>query len=359
MKIVINGMEIFGEDEAHGPQRFGVELVNALDEITAAHEVEIVLPREVVQKRDFSRLKNIDVVGLDYDLSKFKGRFRFSKFEFPRYVKKSGGIGCDLVLSFPLSHCDAVCVFDCIIKEHPEECVTFKSKLFRFKFLTFEKHCVKNAKLVITISEYSKKKIEELYHVPSQNIAVIGCAWQHIQKVEADAAILKHYDLKQKSYYFTAGVGIKRKNFEWIIAAARQNPKYLFVIAGANVKPLLEKLNVNLKNIVSVGYVTDEEYKALVENCKAYIQPSLEEGFGIPPLEAMGVGAEAIISKIPVFEEIYEDAVHYMNPYQYDNINMDKIMSTQTVPAQEILDKYSWKKSAQKLYSSISAICEK
>ena len=122
---------------------------------------------------------------------------------------------------------------------------------------------------------------------------------------------------------------------------------------------LVDSFQENLNNIVCVGYVTDQQYKGLIENCKAYIQPSLEEGFGIPPLEAMGAGAEVIISKIPVFEEIYENAAHYIDPYKYDDINMNQIMSTKTAPIGTILEKYSWKKSAEQLYFAINGIHRK
>ena len=67
-----------------------------------------------------------------------------------------------------------------------------------------------------------------------------------------------------------------------------------------------------------LGIWEDEEVKALMKNCKAFVFPSYYEGFGIPPLEAMSVGARIIVAKSASLPEIYGDAAVYIdaqNPY--------------------------------------------
>ena len=94
---------------------------------------------------------------------------------------------------------------------------------------------------------------------------------------------------------------------------AKRNPNYVFAIAGGKD---LEIWNDNVEirgidNLLFLGYVTDEESRALSEKCLAFLHPSKYEGFGIPPLEAMMCGCPAIVSDIEVFHEVYGDSVEY------------------------------------------------
>lgn len=135
------------------------------------------------------------------------------------------------------------------------------------------------------------------------------------------------------------------------MAAARQNPQYQFICTGANdvagySGDIEEKAPTN---VIFTGYLNDEKVKALMENCRAFIQPSLSEGFGIPPLEAMSCGAELIVSNVTSLPEVYGEYAHYIDPTLYENIDIDKILATPVGNPQELLDKYSWKKSAEKL----------
>ena len=80
-----------------------------------------------------------------------------------------------------------------------------------------------------------------------------------------------------------------------------------------------------------LGYVTDGEAKALMANCRAFLFPTLYEGFGIPPLEAIACGApRVIVSDTPCMREIYGPHAAYLDPA-------------------ELLGQYSWSASARRL----------
>ena len=85
------------------------------------------------------------------------------------------------------------------------------------------------------------------------------------------------------------------------------------------------------------------------KHCKAFLFPTFYEGFGIPPLEAMSVGAKIVVSDTSCMREIYENAAYYIDPYN-PNINLDQLLDLEVIPALEILNKFSWKESAYKLY---------
>jgi glycosyltransferase involved in cell wall biosynthesis len=108
--------------------------------------------------------------------------------------------------------------------------------------------------------------------------------------------------------------------------------------------------------VIFTGYLSDEEIKALMNHCKVFVQPSLCEGFGIPPMEAMSVGANCIVSNRASLPEVYLNSVWYIDPEDYDNINIDKIMQSSKNDNDVILNLYSWKKSALELFNYLKAL---
>lgn len=93
-------------------------------------------------------------------------------------------------------------------------------------------------------------------------------------------------------------------------AAARPLPKLLIVGSKENFRTSDTELDALLKDaendgVEFTGFVPDQELKALIERARLLVQPSLYEGFGVPPLQALYSGTRAVISDIPVFKEIY------------------------------------------------------
>ena len=87
----------------------------------------------------------------------------------------------------------------------------------------------------------------------------------------------------------------------------------------------------------------------MISESRAFIHPAIYEGFGIPPLEALSSGANLIVSTATCLPEIYEDAAHYIDPYDYD-VDLEKLLSEPVEPASKVLDKYNWAREAEKLY---------
>lgn len=339
--IIINGdyltFKTFG-----GVCRHITEILKELDNIIIDEQIFLVTPLYAINTPCFNKIKIVKY-----------GNHRlgiWKQLDFPRYVKKVGGIGVDFSQAFPLCGSDITCVYDCIPERQKNDNEDLIIKYIKKIKLIQRSIAIKKSKMIITISNDSKKDINFFYKINLQKILVIPCAWQHIESIEEDISIFtKIKQLEYNNYFFMLGSRVPQKNTKWILNAAEQNPKYIFVIAGENKydKTFNERKQTIPSNVIYTGYISDEEMKALMAHCRAFILPSLIEGFGIPPLEALSLNREIIISDIPIFKEIYEKSAHYINPKNYSDIDIDRILKTSTYGKEIVLNKYSWKKSAK------------
>lgn len=103
----------------------------------------------------------------------------------------------------------------------------------------------------------------------------------------------------------------------------------------------------HLNNVMYLGYVTDGEAKSLMENCKAFLFPTLYEGFGIPPLEAIACGAPRVmVSNTPCMREIYGSHADYID-LSTNHGSVDHVTPGRDAAA--VLQKYSWEGSARRM----------
>lgn len=208
------------------------------------------------------------------------------------------------------------------------------------------------AKHIVTVSQYSKSTMLEKLPVSSDKISVIYNAWQHLKLTSPDTGILDRMNLQPKGFYFFIGRLVNNKNIKWIFKVADFNPQSKFVISGAVRNEIFDFYYGKNNNIIYTGFISDAEMAALFKNCKAFLFPSIMEGFGIPPLEALYYNAPIIISNTSSLPEIYEDCAHYIDPMKYDYF-LDEILSEPIGSAERILNKFSWEKSAQQWHELI------
>ena len=108
------------------------------------------------------------------------------------------------------------------------------------------------------------------------------------------------------------------------------------------------------KNIIFTGFTEDDQLNWLYKNAAAYVFPSRMEGFGLPGIEAMMMGAPVVSSDATCLPEVYEDAALYFNPLDIDDIaaKIDTVLSDSKLRKSLITKghfqakKYNWKKTA-------------
>lgn len=349
-KIVING-DFMTFDTFAGLSRYATEIIKELDKIVSHMNIILLIPEYCKLS---PRYNNINVVRYGNEpILKWKNK------SLRKYVKKYDALLVDLTQAFPIGIHGITCIHDCI----PELVTTaysgFFAKHIKKPIKLLQRRCAIKSNLhILTVSNFSKNDLVRIYHVDPNKITVVGNAWQHIKNVGYDNRIIEKYNLVPKEYYFTLGSRVPHKNLKWIIEAAKQNVKVTFVVSGENKYQKNFTKSSFPQNIVFTGYISDEEVKSLMANCKAFILPSIYEGFGIPPMEALAEGAPIIVSNAACLPEIYGLSAHYIDPYNYQNIDLEKILKSKVESKDVVLAKYSWKESARRLYEIINKYAE-
>jgi glycosyltransferase involved in cell wall biosynthesis len=185
-------------------------------------------------------------------------------------------------------------------------------------FLFFLKNGLKHQGEIITITNFSKERLREIEAFKNVPKRVVYPATGLVSNKES------RNPQPEFQYFLHVGVMEKRKNLGMLIEAfgklvAHEQYKDLkLVLVGSrgtrktlddhdHLKDLVEKLHLEEK-VIFPGYVTEEELSGYFENAIAYVFPSLNEGFGLPVLEAFSFGLPVIISKQGALMEVAGDA---------------------------------------------------
>ena len=347
-RILINGD--FLSRRLTGIERYAFEITNRLDKLCEKNEIAIVIPSSL---ENIPEYKNLEIIRLK---KKSKSNIRWqmitlqcfllthSKYKILEY----GNCCIPLAPGIVFLH-DIYCEF------FPEDFISKRDKFTRLYSRIQYRFIARLAKKIATVSEYSRNEISNTFKINPAKICVIYSSADHMRSINADTSIFNDFPvLSEKPFYFSLGSLSKRKNLNWIIETAGKNPDSIFAVSGTSLSTVkVDELNDSLPlNIIMLGYLSDEKVKALMIHCKAFILPSYYEGFGLTPLEALTCGAKIIVSRAASLPEIYGNTAHYIDPFNTD-VDLDKLLQEPVENPNELLEKYSYDKSALKVYDIV------
>ena len=187
---------------------------------------------------------------------------------------------------------------------------------------------VRGAERVVTISETVKADLVHEFGLPPGKIRVI---YPWVKEIffgppgDEPLPVL----LQGKDYILFVGLRIAHKNVEGVLRAflllVDDFPELRLVVAGGRytTPDMVDRWKTDLRlidRLIEFPDPTDGEIVRLLSRAKAFVFPSFAEGFGLPPLEAMAAGVPVVCSDIPVFREVYGDAVLYVEPNRPESI---------------------------------------
>jgi glycosyltransferase involved in cell wall biosynthesis len=298
-EIFVNG-RFLGQKQT-GVQRMATETVRALDGLLgeAAHrglKVTMLAPAGTPSLG----LKHIAMRhgGL------FRGGYAWEQLDLPRL--SAGGVLLNLCNLGPLAkRRQVVVVHDATPRVSPESF----SRSFRTAYRVLIPLLGRIAARLVTISDFSRREIEQWYGIPAARLALCAEGGEHILRTPADPGLLQRHGLDGKPFFLAVGVGSRNKNTQ-LVAQAFERAKIAgahLVMTGARevrVHGDTGERSMASEQVHYVGHVSDGELRALYEHALALVYPSRYEGFGLPPLEAMTCGCPVVISDQAALLEI-------------------------------------------------------
>jgi glycosyltransferase involved in cell wall biosynthesis len=231
-----------------------------------------------------------------------------------------------------------------------------KQMIGRFVFHTV----ARTSRQIITPTQYVKHDVARRLRVSEDKITVTYEAADTPAENEAP------YELPFSDYILYVGQQSDYKNIKRLGEAHQEllksHPNLGLVLVGSKNASALKNEKYftthNFKNIIYTGFVSDAELTWLFRHCRAYIFPSLMEGFGLPGLEAMACGAAVVSSNATCLPEVYEQAARYFNPTDTEDIArvIQEVLDNEEIRAQLLtqgatqVQKYSWKRMAEQTH---------
>lgn len=214
------------------------------------------------------------------------------------------------------------------------------------------------SKHIITPTEFVKDDFARFAHINSRKITVTH---ESADKITDKPEPI--HELENKQFIMYVGRPTPHKNLGRLIeafASLRQTHPHLRLVLAGKKDSLYRQHEKSvdskgIKNVIFTDFVTEGQLRWLYENTAAYVFPSLSEGFGLPPMEAMHHGAPVVSSDATCLPEVYQDAVLYFDPLSIEDmaakieamITDKKLQAKYSARGSALVKQYSWERMAR------------
>jgi glycosyltransferase involved in cell wall biosynthesis len=407
MRIVIDMQGAQTESRFRGIGRYTSSLVKAIIENQGAHEIVIVLssqfPETIQSIRNFlyGLLPQRNIIvwyapGPTFEAdARNKLRKDCAELLYENFIallmpdvllitSLFEGIGDNAIssvgkLEIPIP--TACILYDLIPLISPDE--DFINSPLHQEFYKNKLASLINCSCLLAISESSRQEALTALNIDPQSVINISGAcdqsfYRSISNQKLPGLLFDKFGIESPYVMYTGGADA-RKNLHRLIQAFSAIPdviikKYQLILVGkmpiSHVESLREtaiKCGLKPSKVIFTGYVSDEELSILYSNCKSFVFPSLHEGFGLPPLEAMNYGALVIASNTTSLPEVVGNPEVLFDPLSVESISKKLIQSLTDnafrdralLHGAEQVKLFSWDKSAKLAILAMEQVSKK
>ena len=292
-------------------------------------------------------------------------------FLLPRLINKSGiDIFWATSVVYPLGIVSKVkvllTVHDMVYHDF-RETMSVKNRIFMF---AFHDRSINNADMLWAVSNYTKEEIEKRYRKrKSQNIFVGSSINTNLfRKMNIEKGEQTYFLNKlgiTRKYILFVGTLEPRKNLKFLLTIIPDfllEEDYQLVIVGGrgwgntSISNIINNPNYPKDRIIFTGYITDDDLVFLYNMASCYVSTSLNEGFGLPQLEALSCGCPVVTANNSAMTEVVNNYGLLVNGWNRDVwiSNIRRACLIGRVNDLKLLEKYNWKKIVKDLYQFIN-----
>ncbi|HAT1603502.1 TPA: glycosyltransferase family 4 protein [Raoultella ornithinolytica] len=349
--IYINGR--FLTQQITGVQRFALEISKGL-ELLHSDMVFLVPDLNALIDENYKSIFNIKEI-------KGGGGHYWEQVTLPLFLKKNNNpVLINLCNTAPVLYKNQIVTHHDVTYIRYPQSFPFK---FRVLYRLLTPLALRNARKVITVSEFSKKEICSVYKVNSEKVYVIHNAVSSIF-----TSITPSRDqVNERPYLLAVSSQNYHKNFQGLIEAfiATDLKVQLKIIGHKN--SIFSNIDISPtdERVIFLGRVDDKSLTALYQNARGFAFPSLYEGFGIPPLEAQACGCPVASSDRASMLEVLANSVIYFDPENKVQISnaLRSLVEDYEIRQQLVIQGYnnvkrfSWNDSAKLVDDLVKIVC--
>jgi glycosyltransferase involved in cell wall biosynthesis len=363
------GINLIPFSSVQGIEIFSRNIISELLKIDHQDEFFILSTENIPDILSFFRARTIEVKGVKIKYSKAIYQQTGIYFVLKKYK-------IDLLFSpspaAPFFYKNKIVVIhDCAYDRFKEFDNLLSKTYFRLMFYGAKYF----SKKIITVSNFSKKELIELYKINPEKIEVIYEGVPELPEVKEEfiQQTLRKFKI-DRPYFLYIGNWRPRKNLPGLIKAfkifcERYKKDFLLVIAGRKDKRFLDlekevKIHHLEEKVILTDFISQEEKTVLYKKALALTFPSFYEGFGLPVLEAQSLGIPVLTSNTSSLPEVAGKGALFINPFKAEDIakGMEKIVFGENFKKDlikkgyENIKRFSWENSAQKLLNSLHSL---
>jgi glycosyltransferase involved in cell wall biosynthesis len=211
------------------------------------------------------------------------------------------------------------------------------SLLFRHWYRLLFRRLGRRALSLLVPSDFSRQRLMKHLGQAASRFSVLPAGAEHLDAIEADRSILDDLPLHGRPFFLAVASQNPTKNIDRLLAAhARMlidNPIHLVIVGGKNDSVFAHhgsqpetpaatstSTTAHTSLVIRAGAISDAQLMALYGAALAFIFPSIYEGFGLPPLEAMRAGCPVAVARAASLPEVCGDAALYFDPFSVESI---------------------------------------